>query len=131
MQCIKTIVRNFFAPKSLLFMQFISAALLIFGLQAAAAGSSPDKIGSGLKNKEIGNDEPGKQGFTISGKVTNERNEPLQDVSVSVKNENAGTKTDVEGKYSIIVNDKRSVLVFSYVGYTIQEQVTGNRKTMD
>ncbi|EHQ30368.1 SusC/RagA family TonB-linked outer membrane protein [Mucilaginibacter paludis] len=58
----------------------------------------------------------------ITGIVTDDQNEPLPGVSVHPKNSGQGTTTDVNGKYSLMVNSG-SVLVFSFVGYQTQEIV--------
>lgn len=68
---------------------------------------------------------------TISGVVADETNEPLIGVSVVVKGTTTGTLTDIEGKYTINIPNKESVLVFSYVGYTLQEQKVGEQATID
>ncbi len=57
---------------------------------------------------------------TISGIVTDENNQGIPGVAIQVKGTNAGTITDVEGKYAIQVNSS-DVLVFSFIGYGTQE----------
>ena len=63
------------------------------------------------------------QQIEVSGKVTDaETNEPLIGATISIKNTTRGTSADINGDYSIIVNDPQSaVLVFSFVGYATQE----------
>jgi TonB-dependent starch-binding outer membrane protein SusC len=57
----------------------------------------------------------------ISGTVTDASNQStIPGVSISVKGTNAGTMTDINGKYKIDV-DAKAVLVFSYIGFTTQE----------
>lgn len=68
---------------------------------------------------------------TISGTVTDDKNEPLIGVSVAVKNTTKGTMTDVDGKYNITVNDQNAVLVFSLVGYAKQEIQTGSKTVIN
>lgn len=55
----------------------------------------------------------------ISGTVTDENNEPLIGVSVSVVGQPIGTATDIEGKYSLEVPASSSI-TFSYLGYVSQ-----------
>ncbi|RXK87487.1 TonB-dependent receptor [Filimonas effusa] len=64
---------------------------------------------------------------TITGKVTNQAGEPLQDVSVTVKGRQSGVLTNEKGMYSIAVPDNgNAVLVFSYVGAQDKElKLTG------
>ena len=54
---------------------------------------------------------------TITGTVNDEKGQPLNGVSVSIKGNANGTSTDASGKFSITVPNKQSVLVFSFVGY--------------
>jgi len=61
----------------------------------------------------------------VSGTVVDETNQPLPGVSVRVKNTKTGVSTNVDGKFTISV-EEGSTLVFSFVGYTSQEvTVTG------
>lgn len=66
-------------------------------------------------------------GITLSGKVTNEKGQPLQYVSVYLKNQPTyGTITDLSGNYSLEVEStKRDILLFSLVGYE-QKQIEIN-----
>src|SRR5690349_16912261 len=58
------------------------------------------------------------QNIRLNGKVTNEKNEPLVGVTVSVTGMK-GTTSDVEGRYSInLVRGKKYEVVFSAVGYS-------------
>jgi TonB-linked SusC/RagA family outer membrane protein len=67
----------------------------------------------------------------VSGKVTGTNGVALAGVSVTIKGSNTGTTTDDAGNYAISVPDENSVLVFSYVGYSLQEVAVGNRTTID
>lgn len=57
----------------------------------------------------------------VSGKVTDENGAPMENVSVLVKGQTAGTVTDANGLYSLNVPDDNAVLVFSYTNYLTQE----------
>ncbi len=72
------------------------------------------------------------QSITITGKVTSqEDNTGLPGVNVIVKGTSQGTVTDIAGNYSLDVPDAESVLVFSYVGYLLEEVKVGNRAVID
>jgi TonB-linked SusC/RagA family outer membrane protein len=58
--------------------------------------------------------------MTVSGSVTDADGEPLIGVNIVEKGTTKGTVTDLDGNYSISVA-QGSILVFSYVGYDIQE----------
>jgi len=55
---------------------------------------------------------------------------PLPGVTVLDKNNQTGTTTDMDGKYSISVTDE-SVLVFSFIGFSSQEYTVGNKTELD
>lgn len=68
---------------------------------------------------------------TITGKVKDENNKPLQSVSITVKNNrNAGTTTDASGNYSIMAS-ANDVLVFEMVGYRKEELTVAGNTTLD
>ena len=56
---------------------------------------------------------------TVSGIVTDSKNEPLIGVNVTIKNASTtGTITDMDGKYILDVPSNSSVLVFSSMVFT-------------
>ncbi|MDR1524427.1 MAG: SusC/RagA family TonB-linked outer membrane protein, partial [Tannerella sp.] len=57
------------------------------------------------------------QGVIIDGQT----NEPLTGASVVIKGSTAGTTTDVDGKFSLSVNDENVTLIISFIGYVRQE----------
>lgn len=72
------------------------------------------------------------QDKTITGTVTNGKQEPLIGVNVVVKgNASVGTITDLDGKYSLSIPEGKTTLVFSYIGYVTQEVLVGLRDTED
>ncbi|ANH79821.1 hypothetical protein A8C56_01490 [Niabella ginsenosidivorans] len=77
-------------------------------------------LGSAFAQKEI----------EVSGIVTNGRNEPITGVSVSVAGKNALTATNQEGRYTIAVSAK-ATLVFSSVGYRSEEIAVDGKKTIN
>jgi len=70
------------------------------------------------------------QGIAITGTVI-DKNGPIIGASVSVKGSTIGTMTDQDGKYSITVPNRESRLEFTYVGYSPQEFVVGNQKSIN
>ena len=61
----------------------------------------------------------------ISGYVSDNKGN-LPGVSVIVKGTTIGTETNFDGKYSIKIPNSKSTLVFSYLGYKIEERLTNN-----
>ena len=70
--------------------------------------------------------------ITVSGTVLDKTtNDPLSGVSVVVKGvANAGTITDMDGKFTLKLPYSEAPLVFSYLGYQPQEIVPGAKKEL-
>lgn len=66
----------------------------------------------------------------VSGRVTDEKEEPLPGVNILVKGTQRGMITDAEGKFSVEV-DENAILVFSFVGYVSREVAVANRTTIE
>lgn len=71
------------------------------------------------------------QEFTVSGVVKDAAGKPIEGVSVAVKGQSAATLTDEKGKYSLRVPDKKSVIVFSSIGYNDLLETIGDRKSLN
>jgi len=56
-------------------------------------------------------------GRTVSGTVVDVQGDPMIGVSVSVQGTRDGVVTDMDGRYSIRVQNDRQTLLFSYIGY--------------
>ncbi len=69
--------------------------------------------------------------ISISGRVTDNKNQPVAGVSIRLKGKKTGTITDASGSYTLEVPDGRAVLIFSYLGFGTQEIVVGNQKQID
>ena len=64
----------------------------------------------------------------IKGKVTNEKREPLEGVSVTIKGSNRGTTTDAEGKFQLsVAADDNIELEFSFIGYQTKTVKAGRQ----
>lgn len=58
--------------------------------------------------------------FTVSGTVTDEANQPLAGATVVVTGTQNGTVTDIDGKYTLTINNGSHTLKFAYIGYEPQ-----------
>jgi hypothetical protein len=64
---------------------------------------------------------------SVSGKVTDNKREPLPGVTVLVQGTTIGTVTDMEGNYSITIPNNASQLNYSFIGFNPQTlSITGN-----
>ena len=68
---------------------------------------------------------------TITGRVTDENGEGLPGVNIFAKGTFIGTTTDASGNYVLEVPDSVTVLIFSYVGYLIEEIEISDRTVID
>lgn len=69
--------------------------------------------------------------FTVSGKVLDENNNPLQGVTVAVKEKGKATSTNSSGNYSLNVESLNATLIFTSIGYSTKEVQVNNRATID
>jgi len=108
---------NLFKSKLLLHKSLLMASLLLIGFVAPRDVLASDPI---ISSEEI----------TVSGTVTDDLGDALIGVNITVKGQSRGTITDIDGNFSIDV-EEGDVLVFSYVGYVEQEVVVGAQTTID
>lgn len=124
-QSVKQIFDSFFLPLNIKFR--IVGNKIILSYQSETKSSIENKT-SLLPNVES---QKALADITVSGKVADEKGETLPGVSVILKGTSRGATTNVNGEYSISVPDNKAVLVFSFVGYNVQEIAVGNRSNID
>lgn len=61
------------------------------------------------------------QTMKVSGKVTDNLNEPMIGVSIVEKGTSNGCITDIDGNYTLNVH-QGATIIFSYIGYVTQEK---------
>lgn len=71
------------------------------------------------------------QPLSVNGNVTDESGVPLPGVSITVKNTNQGTSTNLEGNYSFEEVPEEAVLVFSFVGFQTKEIEVSGKEVID
>lgn len=71
------------------------------------------------------------QNRVITGKVTDEKGDPIPNASIMIKGSNTGTTTNMEGVYSITVPAAAKVLVVSAIGVGSSEVAIGTRAAID
>lgn len=64
---------------------------------------------------------------TVTGKVLDADNKPIQGVTVGVKGTTTNVATDANGAFSIVVPSNQSVLKFTSAGYIADEQTVGTK----
>ncbi|HTH82635.1 MAG TPA: SusC/RagA family TonB-linked outer membrane protein, partial [Mucilaginibacter sp.] len=69
---------------------------------------------------------------TITGKVVDEKSQPLPGVYVKSKsNPQDATTTDAQGNFKLVVHDAAGTITFSFVGYETQDQVIRGRNVVN
>jgi len=94
--------------------------LMITVVQVSAAKSSPKKnnLKIALSEKVV---IKSAQAIVVSGIVKDANGLPLPGVTIKVKGTNKGVLTGNNGSYRIEAVDEQAVLVFSFIGYIVQE----------
>lgn len=113
--------------KLLLPMKFTFALLTLFCLRAAANGYA-EKITIPLAT-ETYMEEPPK--ITITGKVIDAFNNPVESVTVTVKGTQLVTTTNANGNFSIEDVNENAILVFTSIGYKTMQVPVRNRRLID
>ena len=67
---------------------------------------------------------------TVKGKVTDETNAPLANVSVTLQGSRKSVMTDADGNFEITVPSAKSVLQFTSVGFVAKEVPVGNQTSI-
>lgn len=80
-----------------------------------------------VQKEKVFSSPPPPPPVNISGKVTNDKGEPLQGATVTEKGTKNVTTTKEEGSFVINVAGEKSILVFSFVGYEQEEVTVGNQ----
>lgn len=68
---------------------------------------------------------------TVTGKVTDEKGQPIVAATVTIKGTNIATVTDTAGNFTINIPGDKAVLVVSYVGYVSSELSVGNKSLVN
>ena len=63
---------------------------------------------------------------TVKGIVTDAKGEAIIGANIIEKGTTNGTITDIDGRFTLVVSEKSS-LVFSYIGYLTQEMLVGKK----
>lgn len=99
----------------------LAVGMMFFATPALAANELADP--TNFTNMAQQNDQ-------VSGRVVDQNGEPLVGVSVVEKgNKSNGAVTDLDGKFSLRVPSKATLIV-SYVGYTSKEVAVGGRQQL-
>ncbi|TWI91162.1 TonB-dependent receptor [Chitinophaga japonensis] len=64
---------------------------------------------------------------TVTGRVTDEKGQPLPGVTIQVKGTSTGVVTDVDGRYTISIPEGNAILLISSIGYNTKEVSVNGR----
>ncbi len=105
------------------YFQFYASILLLLVVGQYATASGGGDRGS--------INPPSLQQQTISGQVTDESGTTFPGVNVIVKGTAIGTVTNADGMYTLDVPSSANILVFSFVGYLLQEVPIDGKTTIN
>jgi TonB-linked SusC/RagA family outer membrane protein len=71
------------------------------------------------------------QNANVTGVISDASGEPLKGASVMIKGTSSGVVSDETGRYTIVVPDKGSVLIYSFIGYLTREIVYEGETTLN
>jgi TonB-dependent starch-binding outer membrane protein SusC len=97
----------------------LNRSVVIFRPQASTMPPSPTLLTDRIRIESLFR--------AVTGKVTDEKGEPLPGVSILVKGTQIGTSTDTKGQFSLDVPPGEGTLILSYIGYVAQEVAIGSR----
>jgi outer membrane receptor protein involved in Fe transport len=66
----------------------------------------------------------------VSGKITSEKNEPVVNANVKIRNEKGGTRTDALGNFNLKVTSLPVTLIISHVGHDEKEITVENSNSL-
>lgn len=70
------------------------------------------------------------QSFAVTGKIVDEKGEPLPGVSVRINKSDQGTVSDGNGNFTLNSVKETDTLNFSFIGYQNQSVAVGNQKVL-
>ncbi|GHV19928.1 SusC/RagA family TonB-linked outer membrane protein [Bacteroidia bacterium] len=73
----------------------------------------------------------GQNGFTVTGIVTDENNEGLPGVSITIQGSTRGVTADIDGSYTFVNVKSSDVLIFNSLGYQTYSVKVGNQRKID
>ncbi|PWK77399.1 TonB-linked SusC/RagA family outer membrane protein [Mucilaginibacter oryzae] len=107
--------------QSLNLCKFALAGIVLLNTQASAAEAPKAKATSNFNfNLNFAK---------LTGKVVDEKGEPLVGVSIRIKGTTTGTQTDANGNFTLDVQPN-TVLILSYIGYGTTEVAVGGKSTI-
>jgi TonB-linked SusC/RagA family outer membrane protein len=71
------------------------------------------------------------QNLIITGKVVDENKETMPGVNIKVEGKEGGATTDLDGRYSITVDNQLNTLIFSFIGYKSQTVTVNDKIKID
>lgn len=103
-----------------------------FALSIALASTSAYAVGNPVGSPEASMPQAVQQNgnHKVTGRIVDSAGEPLIGATIMVEGTKEGTVTDIDGNFTINTTSKAK-LVISYVGYTTQTILVGDKTTID
>lgn len=108
-------MKNFYKRGMLIIMFLLAMALLVMLAMGQAKAATPSTPIYFYQQE-------------ITGKVSEPKGEPLEGVTVFIKNKRVGEVTAADGSYAIQAS-QGDTLIFSFIGFKSKEVAVGNQST--
>jgi TonB-dependent starch-binding outer membrane protein SusC len=115
--------------QSILYLKCLKKIMLILGICSFLLNQNSFQVLAEPGLKVFKSDKL--QQKNITGRVVDEKNDPMIGVNVVEKGTNNGVLTGSDGKYSITVSNSSAILSFSFVGCVTQDISLTGKTTVD
>ncbi len=116
-------------PLEAFLIKVLSPASLTYRIDGTSIFIKPSNQAANLPKLNLV--VPEQQQRTIAGRVTDDTQQPLEGVTVTVKGTSVVTTTDSEGNYQIQLPEEGTVLAFSNIGFAPVEVSIAGRQHID
>lgn len=121
-QTLDEVLRNLLTPIGISYREVNQRIVLSSNAPPRQAAAQPD---SGTTELFAMN-----PAFPVTGKIVDEKDQPLPGVSVRINKSDQGTVSDVNGGFTLNAVKETDTLTFSFIGYQNQSIVVGSQKTL-
>ena len=130
-QDLESVLKQVLPSFNLKFRKLSSGGYAIVEDKGNDTGSNTEKHPEKTSSSGYSASNKGGVARDITGKVTDEKGEPLPGVTILIKGSQQGTVTNDAGNYLINVPDGEPVLIFSFIGYVTGEAIIRNQSQVN
>ncbi|WP_168193926.1 SusC/RagA family TonB-linked outer membrane protein [Pontibacter sp. SGAir0037] len=125
---VEDVLKELLQPFNISYKKGDNNIYIIQPLQSEAPAAPDQKVSPSRSHTEKA---PKAAVITLRGRVVDEKGEGMPGVTVVLKGTATGVSTDYNGNFTMEVPDQAGILVFSFLGYKIQEVAVGSQTTFN